>query len=239
MKDNAQNHNAAKYIDIEELPHKENSRVGSRGWDDTAKNLLESLKKKQIHRALSKNNSISYNLKWVENGIDTHSSEEHQRYIEKLCQDFHNKMKECIEKAIKKAKISRPDNILFEEVSQHTVHCKQLCSSLNDQNRTLSRIKSYVTGEKGFPLVVHGQQGSGKTSLVAMAASKCSSWVGSEVAVVLRFIGTTLHSSKVQQLLQSICHQLCVVFNVDSESVPKVSVILYIILGSTRILVGN
>lgn len=221
MKDNVRHHNAAMYIDIEELPHKTNGKVESKGWDKTAETLLKSLREKQLSKVLDKNNIVSYNIKWGENGVDTHSSEEHHKYIDTLCQDFFKKIKDCIEKAIKERKESRPDDKLFEEVAQHTVCCRQLCSSSHDQSRCLDGIKGYVTGQENSPLVVHGQQGSGKTSLVALVAKECPSWVGSEVAVILRFIGTTYHSSKVQQLLQSICYQLCVVFKDDSKNVPK------------------
>lgn len=236
MKDNVKNHNAAKYVDIEEVPHKSHGKEEAREWDKTAKTLLKSLKEKEIPKVLDKSNIISYNIKWGENGIDTHASEEHHQYIERLCHDFLKKMTDCIEKAMKERKNSTLDDKLFEEVAQHALCCRQLCSSLHDHSKSLDMIKSYVTGQGNSPFVVHGQQGSGKTTLVAMAAYSSPSWVGSEVAVIVRFLGTTHHSSKVHQLLYSICQQLCVVFKVDSKSVPKVSYYYYF-LGTGMCLV--
>ena len=222
MKDNVKNNSAAKYVDMEEVPKKLCGKGETRGLDKTAKALLKSLKETQIPKVLDKGNVVSYNIKWGEKGVDTHSNEEHAQYINKLCQDFFTKMKDSIHKAIKERKNPKLDDALFEEVVQHLVCCRKLCSSCCLPRAALDRIKSYVTGQGNTPLVIHGPQGSGKTSLVAMAANKAQSWVGSEAAVVVRFLGTTHHSSKVHSLLQSICHQLRMVLKVDCKNAPQV-----------------
>ena len=223
MKDNVKNPRAAKYVDIEELPQKLRDKGEAKGLDKSAKTLLKSLKESQIQKALDKSNIVSYNIKWGEKGVDSHSNEEHAQYIDKLCQDFLERMKKNIEKAVKDRKNSTLDGTLFEEVAQHAVYCRKLCSSSVVPSKALDRVKNYITGQDNSPLVIHGQKGSGKTSLVAMAANACQTWIGAEVAVVVRFLGTTDHSSKVHSLLQSICHQLCLVFKADSKKVPQVS----------------
>ena len=222
MKDNVKNNSAAKYVDIEEVPKKLSGKGETKGLDKTAKTLLKSLKVKQIPKVLDKNNVVSYNIKWGEKGLDTHSNEEYAQFIDKLCQDFFTKMKDSIQKAIKERKNPKLDDALFEEVVQHLVCCRKLCSSCCVPRGALDSIKSYVSGQGSTPLVIHGQQGSGKTSLVAMATNKIHSWAGSEAAVVVRFLGTTHHSSKVHSLLQSICHQLRMVLNVDCKNTPQV-----------------
>ena len=222
MKDNVKNNSSAKYVDIEEVPKKLSGKGETKGLDKTAKTLLKSLKVKQIPKVLDKNNVVSYNIKWGEKGLDTHSNEEYAQFIDKLCQDFFTKMKDSIQKAIKERKNPKLDDALFEEVVQHLVCCRKLCSSCCVPRGALDSIKSYVSGQGSTPLVIHGQQGSGKTSLVAMATNKIHSWAGSEAAVVVRFLGTTHHSSKVHSLLQSICHQLRMVLNVDCKNTPQV-----------------
>lgn len=222
MKDNVKNNSAAKYVDIEEVPKKLCGKGETKGIDKTAKTLLKSLKEKQIPKVLDKSSIVSYDIKWGEKGVDTHSCEEHAQYIDKLCQDFLAKMKDSIHKAIKERKNPKLDDTLLEEVVQHLVCCRKFCSSSCVPRVALDSIKSYVTGQGNTPLVIHGQEGSGETSLVAMAANKIQSWVGSEVAVVVRFLGTTHHSSKVHSLLQSICHQLRVVLKVDFKNAPQV-----------------
>lgn len=222
MKDNVKNNSAAKYVDIEEVSKKLRGKGETKGLDNTAKTLLKSLKDKQISKRLDKGNIVSYNIKWGEKGVDTHSNEEHAQYIDKLCQDFFTKMKDGIQKALKERKNPKLDDALFEEVVQHLACCRKICSSCCVPRAALDSIKGYVTGQGNTPLVIHGQQGSGKTSLVAMAANKTQSWIGNEAAVVVRFLGTTHHSSKVHSVLQSICHQLRVVLKVDCKNAPQV-----------------
>ena len=218
MKDNVKNNSAAKYVDIEEVPEKLCGNGETKGLDKTAETLLKSLKEKQISKVVDKSNIVSYNIKWGEKGVDTHSNEEHAQYIDKLCQDFFAKMKDSIQKAVKERTNPKLDDALFEDVVQHLACCRKICSSCCVPRAALDSIESYVTGQSNTPQVIHGQQGSGKTSLVAMAANKTHSWVGSEAAVVVRFLGTTHHSSKVHSLLQSICHQLRMVLKVDCRN---------------------
>lgn len=222
MKDNVKNNSAAKYVDIEEVPKKLCDKGEAKGLDKTSKTLLKSLKEKQIPKGLDKSNIVSYNIKWGEKGVDTHANEEHAQYIDKLCQDFFAKMKDSIQKAIKERKNPKLDDALFEDVVQHLACCREICSSCCVPRAALDSIKSYVTGQGSSSLVIHGQQGSGKTSLVAMAANKTQSWVGSKAAVVVRFLGSTHNSSKVHSLLQSICHQLRIVLKVDCKNAPQV-----------------
>lgn len=212
-------HNAPMYVDIEgsSLGNKEKQQ-----WDMVAKDLLTSLKEEKMLKVLDKSKIISYDIRWGENGVDSHSSKEHHLYVDRFCQDFFQQIKCCIEISIKKGRISSPNDKLFEDVAQHSFHCQQLCSSLFIKSEPFRKVMSNITNQSNSPLVIHGQQGSGKTSLVAMAASACSSSLGPKVAVIVRFIGLTNQSAKIHQLLRSLCHQLSVVFELDSKTVSEV-----------------
>lgn len=223
MKENLNNPRAAKYVDVEELPPKLRGRGEVKGLDKSTKAILKLLKENQIPKAIDDNNIASYNIKWGEKGVDPHSNEEHAQYIKKLCQDYHEKMKKSIEEAVKKKRNTKWDDGVLEEVAQHQINCKKLSSSSScTPSKVLDDIKDYITGQINSPLVIHGKQGSGKTSLIAMAANSCQTWNGSEVATVVRFLGTTHQSCKVHSLLRSICHQLCFVYKADSKNVPQV-----------------
>lgn len=73
------------------------------------------------------------------------------------------------------------------------------------------------------PLVVYGQSGCGKTSVVSMVAMKSREWLGENLRVIIRYIGTTPDSSLVRLLLRSVCRQICVVYDEDSSFVGNVS----------------
>ena len=219
MEDNVKSHNAPMYVDIEGSSHANEEK---QQWDMVAKDLLKALKEEKMLKVLDKSKIISYDIKWGENGVDSHSSKEHHHYIDRFCQDFFQQIKRCIQISIKKGRISSPNDKLFEDIAQHLFHCQQLCSSLFIKSKSFHKIMSIVTSQSNSPLVIHGRQGSGKTSLVAMAASACSSSLGPKVAVIVRFIGLTNQSAKIHQLLRSLCHQLSVVFELDSKTVPEV-----------------
>lgn len=49
------------------------------------------------------------------------------------------------------------------------------------------KIKAYLEGTSNLPFVVHATSGSGKTTVLAMAASKTKSWLSANVSVVVRY----------------------------------------------------
>lgn len=54
------------------------------------------------------------------------------------------------------------------------------------------KIKAYLEGTSNLPFVVHATSGSGKTTVLAMAASKTKSWLSANVSVVVRYDWTLI-----------------------------------------------
>ena len=72
-----------------------------------------------------------------------------------------------------------------------------------------SYIHSYIDGSSNRPLIVHGPSGSGKTSIMAAAAYRLRQKNPlRKMTIVLRFLGTTPHSSDIRHTLRSICEQV-------------------------------
>ena len=57
------------------------------------------------------------------------------------------------------------------EALTHLQQCVDKCSKIVPRKEILDQIKSYVCGTSDKPLVVHGQSGCGKTSIMAYAAN--------------------------------------------------------------------
>ena len=73
----------------------------------------------------------------------------------------------------------------------------------------IGKIQSYVNSPSDKPLVVHGLSGSGKTSIMVAAASQLKEKNPvKKMAIVLRFLGSTPHSSHIRHTLSSICEQV-------------------------------
>lgn len=69
-----------------------------------------------------------------------------------------------------------------------------------------------MMGDSDKVLVLYGEGGCGKTSLLAKSASMCTSkewFAGSRPIILIRFLGTTPDSSALTPTLVSICQQVC------------------------------
>lgn len=191
--------------------------------DTDAAKLLQQLKENHIEKALNTERIVSYDVKWVaEKGIDPTSCLEHKKYIEQLCSDFWQKLTENILEGIRERRSADIESPLYHEIVQHIRICQEKCEVFHGRSVELGAIKEYLNTESNqLPLVVYGQSGSGKTSLVAMAARQLKEDTGS--AVVIRFLGTTQQSCNIRTVLVSLCQQICEIYDGDSNSIPEVS----------------
>lgn len=79
-----------------------------------------------------------------------------------------------------------------------------------------------MSGGSRLPLIVYGQSGCGKTSVMAKVVESVSSWAMSaaqktgthvkRVVTIIRFLGTTPSTSNIRDLLESLCRQLVAVY---------------------------
>lgn len=67
-----------------------------------------------------------------------------------------------------------------------------------------------MIGDSEKPIVLYGEGGCGKTSLLAQSAGLTSSewFVGAKPISIIRFLGTTPDSSALTPTLISICQQV-------------------------------
>lgn len=70
------------------------------------------------------------------------------------------------------------------------------------------------------PVVVHGESGCGKTSVMATAATMLQR-IKSRSVVVLRFLGTTADSSSIRLMLSSVCKQISRAYGGGSSHIPQ------------------
>ena len=69
-------------------------------------------------------------------GIDP-SVGAHKNYLDQLCEDFENKLKDMITKSIAEHKTAETDNFLYAEVVQHTLFCKKKIEVVYGREPTL------------------------------------------------------------------------------------------------------
>ena len=191
--------------------------------DSEAAQLLKDLKENGVQKTLDAERILKYNVQWnTEKGLDPTSSPEHEKYIEKLCTDFQQTLMENILEGIKEKESLDIKDPLYEEIIQHIAICQEKCELFHGRSLELDAINDYLNKESDqSPFVVYGQSGSGKTSLVAMAARQCKG--DTTRAVVVRFLGTTQQSCNIRAVLRSLCQHICRIYQRDSTNIPEVS----------------
>ncbi|KAL5015965.1 hypothetical protein ScPMuIL_005554 [Solemya velum] len=183
---------------------------------ENARNLMKNLRDERMSTKLPKNNILQYSLDWSDGGIDPDKNRQHRTYLTKVTSELEARLTSMIDDAIKEKITAKVNDPLFLEVLQHTKFCQTKCESFHGRAETLKEIQDYMKSDSGEALVVHGESGCGKTSILAMAAQQSWSWLKGKGSVVLRFLGTTPGSSGIRPLLASLTHQIRKVYHQDS-----------------------
>lgn len=135
------------------------------------------------------------------------------------------KIKEKIQIAFQQPAVNTLTDENLKEVAQHIVKAQENVLSVDEGRlRTIEiqqRISTYVRANTKTPLVVHGTPGCGKSTMVSMAAKLASDNMVDGTTIVLRFLGSTRHSSNLRVLLRSICFQLSRAFE-NNDVIPQV-----------------
>eukprot|EP00118_Oscarella_pearsei_P010463 m.64383 g.64383 ORF g.64383 m.64383 type:complete len:1662 (+) comp35248_c0_seq9:54-5039(+) len=205
---------AASYIDV---------IYGTREVDKEAQSLLTMLKEDRIparYLGIRESNILTYPLQWQPGGLNPNKNPDHAEYVQRFCSDFYRVMVKAIGAAHASYLLHAGDP-LYQEVLQHARFCKAKCKLFQGRDGVLSEVDSYLSSRNNYPLIIHGESGCGKTSVLAAGASRLQKRLGTRCVLVLRFLGTTAASLTARRLLSSVCHQICTSYNHDSFSVPE------------------
>lgn len=225
LKDNVTNDKSDKFIDIKGIrkSKRKGERINPSEIDKVAQSLLKNLKEKKISKVLDKSNVFPYDIKFSSNSAERETKLTHVQFLSSLCQDFFLVVKRRIADGIKKREASQPTrDSLLEDITEHVKFAQRKLADFHGQDDMMKTIHNYLTKSCTSPFVIHGDSGTGKTSLVAMAAKHARSWVKQDAIVALRFLGTNPNSSNIRLLLRSVCLQLCRALGA-TMAVPKVT----------------
>lgn len=111
---------------------------------------------------------------------------------------------------------------LHDELVRHSLRRQSLCRNNISNSTELERIRVYLIDDSHMhPLIVHGPAGSGKSTLMARAASLCSTWLDGAV-IIVRFVGWSVRSMYLEETLQLIVQQISCVYGVPIRQAAKV-----------------
>ncbi|CAG5115605.1 unnamed protein product [Candidula unifasciata] len=199
---------ASKFVDF-----------AARNVDGEAQKLLRVLRDEKLPRKMPESNIARFTVEWCgREGID---EETHKDYFRTFCDHFYENVIRLVDNAMAKHEKLANDPIYLEPL-QHLHSCRRYCQAFQGRDKILEKIHKYITGNNQLPLVLFGEGGCGKTSVMAKAASQVvSSWYATPVVMVLRFLGTTPGSSTIIPLLTSYCQQLSLMYEQPVEDIPN------------------
>jgi len=123
-----------------------------------------------------------------------------------LCHDVERDLKRIIDRELAAFK-QKPG--LDREREAHREFAEERCRHFVSRKETLHRIQAYIDSDDRYPLVIHGQSGSGKTAVLAKAVGDLGLRSSKpEVKIISRFVGATPGSSDLRSLLDDLCGEL-------------------------------
>lgn len=138
-------------------------------------------------------------------------TETHDEYLNHFIAHFYKNIVKLVDRAMRKEDSSAQGQIVTE-ILQHLHACNNSVKVFYGREESLIHINQYMTNESEKPLVLYGEGGCGKTSLLAKSASlSLTDWFSHAKPIsIVRFLGTTPDSSALTPTLISICQQVSV-----------------------------
>ncbi len=147
-----------------------------------------------------------FSVPWSVNGID---EKNHEEYVTKLGQA----VKDDLIKGIDRALQNMPElETWLEEITQHLNLCFTRASGFHGRADLCDKAVNYFTDSHmvQHPLIIYGNSGFGKTSLMAKVAVLAQEKFRSSKTPLLvsRFCGTSAQSSTSHALMENICEHV-------------------------------
>ncbi|XP_033222269.1 NACHT and WD repeat domain-containing protein 2 [Belonocnema kinseyi] len=193
--------------------------IANRSLDNEASKLLADLRDVRLQNKVESANLQRYTVEWIgREGLDP---ETHGEYLQHFITHFYRNMIKLIDRAMRKEDSSAQGQIITE-ILQHLHACNNSVRVFYGREDNLEKIKAYMLDDGEKPLVLYGEGGCGKTSLLAKSAGlSSSSWLlGKKPISIIRFLGTTPDSSALTPTLISICQQISYNFMLPFEEIP-------------------
>ncbi|XP_022837099.1 NACHT and WD repeat domain-containing protein 2 [Spodoptera litura] len=191
----------------------------NRSLDAEASKLLADLRDVRLPNKIETTNIQKYTVEWIgREGLDT---ETHSEYLGHFIAHFYKNIVKLVDRAMRKED-SSAQGVIVTEILQHLHACNNSVKVFHGREPDLDFIENYMKNQSDKPLVLYGEGGCGKTSLLAKsAAMSLDTWFADvKPTNVIRFLGTTPDSSALTPTLISICQQISYNFALPFEGIP-------------------
>ncbi|XP_050685594.1 NACHT and WD repeat domain-containing protein 2 [Leptidea sinapis] len=191
----------------------------NRSLDAEASKLLADLRDVRLPEKIETTNIQKYTVEWIgREGLD---NETHGEYLNHFISHFYKNIIKLVDRAMRKEDSSAQGQIVTE-ILQHLHACNNSVKVFHGREPDLNFIEDYMKNTSDKPLVLYGEGGCGKTSLLAKSsAMSLDTWFGEvRPTNIIRFLGTTPDSSALTPTLISICQQISYNFALPFETIP-------------------
>lgn len=196
--------------------------------DAIAKQLLNTLKEKKLTRKLTQNIHY-YSTEWKGSRITQGHIGELPATLDEclllneipdpptnMCTDIWRRLSGVILSEVLELEKVDP---LEQEISVHHAFGVDRLQFFTGRAAYFKVIGDYFKRPNRQPLVLFGEPGSGKTSLLAKSVDHISK-LHQDAVIALRFIGATPTSSDGRSLLESLCRQISRAYDADETDIP-------------------
>ncbi|MFX1294681.1 MAG: DUF4062 domain-containing protein [Promethearchaeota archaeon] len=191
---------------IKSIKDKKFIDINDEGNIDQGKQKLLKNLKSRLRDRLPKNNLYEYTAEVIDGEIT-------KNHINKLCDDVYNALYKVIKKEIKKIEQIDP---LDKEIMDHDEFCEILIENFVGRKKIIDKVTKNVDKEFAKPLIIYGNSGSGKSSIMAKLF-KILSKKYPKTIIISRFIGATPHSLNKSSLLESLYNQISNAYGTDKS----------------------
>ncbi|XP_045104205.1 NACHT domain- and WD repeat-containing protein 1-like isoform X3 [Portunus trituberculatus] len=180
----------------------------------------------ELKERLDEIRMLKFRVKWHNSGMNPEVPE-HAQFVEDLCAQISPLLISIIDGIIEEDETKEElktylgiEKRLFHELMQQSLMCQFRYKNFQGRQDLLAKIRRYLNNDSCVPLIMHGEVGCGKSSLIAKAMERCCEWLV-DVPLVVRFVGLTPGSSTAEQVLRSIAEQCCALFGEHPAEAAK------------------
>ncbi|XP_076828927.1 uncharacterized protein LOC143475082 isoform X3 [Brachyhypopomus gauderio] len=202
-----------------------------------------------VHSKLRHTNICEWNVSWGRKGVSPKHNRSHQFYIERLCSHFQRTAIAALnrtmqEKPAKGSVDMRRREVswtrIHEEIQLHLRYGESLAQGFGFRQDFLLEVRNILecspssSSSSSNALLLLGEPGSGKSTILATLAQLLPTWLPGNVKVIMCFVGLTSDSRNVRLLLQTLCTQIANIYcqnTTISECLPQLCRELHSLLG--------
>ncbi|CAF3573336.1 unnamed protein product [Adineta steineri] len=194
--------------------------IAAKQIDEEAQRMLSDLRDVRVPATLPASSIIRYTVPWSDD--DGLNRTVHADYLQNFIDTFYKRIVELIDRGVGQQK-SLSANRVYTEILQQLHVVNNFSQDFQGRADILERVRNYIQGSSKQPVVLWGEGGCGKSSMLAKIASESTSWFPSKTCTpirLVRFLGTTPDSSSIGPLLRSVCQQLSLLYQVPDNTIP-------------------